>query len=78
MPEELRFVENPDTGEKIKVIPGVYRNKTVKVGRHIPPRPENLDMFLRRFDQAYDARGLSKLQRITSVAASHHRYVWIR
>lgn len=51
--------------------------KTVKVERHIPPLPENLDMFLTRFDEAYDAKRLSKLQRITSVAASHHRYVWI-
>ena len=77
MPEELLWVENPDTGEKIKVIPGVHREKTVRVGRHIPPHPENLDMFLKRFDEAYDTRRLSKLQRITSVAASHHRYVWI-
>lgn len=77
LPEELLWVENPDTGKKIKVIPGIHRQKTVKVGRHIPPRPENLDMFLNRFDEAYDAKRLSKLQRITSVAASHHRYVWI-
>jgi Fic family protein len=77
MPEELLWVENPETGEKIKVIPGVHREKTVKVGRHIPPLPDNLDMFLKRFDEAYDAKRLSKLQRITSVAASHHRYVWI-
>lgn len=77
MPEELLWVENPDTGEKIKVIPGVHREKTVKVGRHIPPLPENLDTFLRRFGEAYDAKRLSKLQRIISVAASHHRYLWI-
>jgi len=77
LPEELLWVKNPDTGEKIKVIPGIHRERTVKVGRHIPPLPENLDKFLRRFDQAYDARRLSQLQRITSVAASHHRYVWI-
>lgn len=77
IPEELLFVENPKTGEKIKVIGGIHREKTVKVGHHIPPLPENLDMFLKRFDEAYDAKRLSKLQRITSVAASHHRYVWI-
>lgn len=77
LPEELLWVKNPDTGEKIKVIPGIHRDRTVKVGRHIPPLPENLDKFLRRFDQAYDARRLSQLQRITSVAASHHRYLWI-
>jgi Fic family protein len=47
------------------------------IGRHIPPLPENLDKFLARFDAAYDLKRLSRLQRITSVAASHHRYVWI-
>ncbi len=77
LPEELLSVENPDTGEKIEVIPGGHREQTVKVGRHIPPRPENLDMFLKRFDVAYDTKRLSKMHRITSVAASHHRYVWI-
>lgn len=77
LPEELLWVENPDTGEKIKVIPGGYRDGTVTVGRHIPPLPENLNRFLVRFDQAYDPDKLSKLQSIVSIAASHHRYVWI-
>ena len=77
IPEELLFVENPETGEKTKVIPGVHREKTVKVGRHIPPQPENLVKFLIRFDEVYNSKRLSKLQQITSVAASHHRYVWI-
>lgn len=77
LPEELLWVKNPDTGEKIKIIPGKYRNGMVAVGRHIPPRPENLARFLERFDEAYDANKLSRLQRIISIAASHHRYVWI-
>jgi len=77
LPEELLWVENPDTGEKIKIIPGKYRDGMVAVGRHIPPRPENLEGFLERFDEAYDANKLSRLQRIISIAASHHRYVWI-
>lgn len=77
LPEELLWVKNPDTGEKIQVIPGKYRDGTVTVGRHIPPLPENLDRFLERFDQAYDPNRLSKLQRIISIAASHHRYAWI-
>ncbi len=77
MPEELLFVKNPETDEKIKVIPGIHRDKTVKVGHHIPPLPENLDTFLARFDTVYDQKRLSKLQQITAVAASHHRYVWI-
>ncbi|MBX3629687.1 MAG: Fic family protein [Nitrosomonas sp.] len=77
LPEELLWVKNPDTGEKIKIIPGKHRRGMVMVGRHIPPLPENLDRFLKRFDEAYDASKLSKLQRIISIAASHHRYAWI-
>ncbi len=70
LPEEHLWVENPDTGEKIKVIPGVHRDGTVQVGKHVPPLPENLDIFLRRFDEAYDAKRLSKLQRIIFIAIS--------
>ncbi|MGB4057266.1 MAG: Fic family protein [Alphaproteobacteria bacterium] len=77
LPEKLLWVEKPDTGEKIKVIPGKHRDGTVTVGRHIPPLPENLDRFLERFNEAYDTSRLSKLQRIVSIAASHHRYAWI-
>jgi len=67
----------PDTGEGKKVIPGKYRDGTVSVGLHIPPLHENLDRFLSRFDEAYDANNLSRLGRIISIAASHHRYAWI-
>lgn len=63
--------------DALKIIPGKYRDGMVAVGRHIPPRPENLERFLERFDEAYDANKLSRLQRIISIAASHHRYVWI-
>ncbi|MBX3641358.1 MAG: Fic family protein [Nitrosomonas sp.] len=77
LPEELLWVKNPDTGEKIKIIPGKHRRGMAMVGRHIPPLPENLNRFLKRFDEAYDASKLFKLQRIISIAASHHRYAWI-
>ena len=56
LPEELLWVETPDTGEKIKVIPGVHRERIVKVGRHIQPLLENLDKFLRRFDAGRKTR----------------------
>ncbi len=77
LPEELCWVVNPDTGRKIKVKPGKFRNKEVIVGRHIPPRGENLSLFLERFEEAYSSKKLSKLREIIAVAASHHRLVWI-
>ncbi len=77
LPEEMLWVEDPDTKRKIKVVPGELRNETVTVGRHIPPRPEHLGKFMARFEEAYQPDRLSKLKRVLAVAASHHRLLWI-
>jgi len=49
----------------------------VEVGRHIPPEADKLSDFLNRFEVAYDANRLSKLQSIIAIAASQHRFLWI-
>lgn len=77
LPEDLLWVENPDTGERLRVEPGVLRDRTVQVGRHVPPEPRSLDAFLARFAQAYDPRGMSRTQQVIAVAAAHHRLLWI-
>jgi len=77
LPEELLLVQSPGTKRKIKVIPGKLRDGAVSVGRHIPPRPENLDRFLARFEEAYSFKGVSKIARIIGVGAAHHRLLWI-
>ena len=77
LPDELRFVENTDTGEKIEVIPGKFRTGGVEVGRHFPPRHESLESFLNRFKEAYTPKNLSKVKQVIAVAASHHRLLWI-
>jgi Fic family protein len=77
LPEELCWVSNPDTGKKIVVKPGKFRDKEVVVGRHIPPLGANVPLFLERFEEAYSLSRLSKLRQIIAVAASHHRLVWI-
>jgi Fic family protein len=77
MPEDLLWVENPETKERIKVVPGELRDRDVKVGRHIPPDPDQLKAFLDRFVEAYTATHLSKLRKIIGMAASHHRLLWI-
>lgn len=77
LPDEMLWVEDPDTKRKVRVIPGKLRTETVIVGRHIPPRPENLSNFLARFEEAYQPSQLTKLRRVLAVAASHHRLLWI-
>lgn len=77
LPDEMLWVENPDTKEKLKVVPGELRNRRVAVGRHIPPSPDELPAFLQRFTEAYTSSHLSRLRKIIGVAASHHRLLWI-
>lgn len=54
LPEDLLWVENPETGERLPVEPGVLRTRGVRVGRHEPPLPESLPRFLVRFEEAYE------------------------
>ncbi len=77
LPPEMLWIDNPDTGERLPIIPGELRQQGVIVGRLIPPEPENLPRFLARFDQAYGAPPLSKLRQIQAVGAVHHRFLWI-
>jgi Fic family protein len=77
LPPEMLLVENPDTGERLPVIPGALREHDVAIGRHIPPAAADLPRFLVRFDTAYGSPPLSKLRQIQSVGAVHHRFLWI-
>ncbi|MGE0467654.1 MAG: Fic family protein, partial [Steroidobacteraceae bacterium] len=77
LPESLLVVVNPDTGERVPVVPGQLRMRTVAVGRHVAPAPEDLPAFMGRFEQAYDATRLTKPRRVIAVAAAHHRFLWI-
>jgi Fic family protein len=77
LPDELLWVENPDTGRRIQVVPGALRQDTVAVGRLVPPSPEVLPAFLARFDEAYRADRLSRVQQLVAIGAAHHRLLWI-
>ncbi|MEQ1619335.1 MAG: Fic family protein [Terricaulis sp.] len=75
LPDDLRWVENKDTGEKLPLIPGEYRQHFVKVGSHTPISPGAIVRFMVRFEQAYE--NLSRAQAIIACAAAHHRFAWI-
>lgn len=77
LPPEMLWVDNPDTGEHIAVVPGELRGDDVMVGKHVPPESHDLGRFLDRFDQAYSSPPLSKLRQIQAVGAAHHRFLWI-
>lgn len=75
LPEDLLWVENPETGERLKVIPGALRARDVRVGRHVPVSPAALPRFLDRFAAVYGRVG--RTDGILAAATAHHRLLWI-
>ena len=75
LPGDLLRVEEPDTKERLRVVPGALRERHVRVGRHRPVSPGAVPRFLQRFTAAYG--GLGKTDTILASAAAHHRLLWI-
>lgn len=75
LPAELLRVETPETGERMRMVPGALRSRDVRVGQHIAISPGALPRFLDRFEQTYS--GLGKAESIIAAAATHHRLLWI-
>ncbi len=77
LPEELLVVENPETGERKKVVPGAFRDGGVAVGSHVPPRAEEVPVYLKRFEESYAGAKLPGMRYIAALGAAHHRFAWI-
>jgi Fic family protein len=75
LPEDLLWVEEPDTHERLRVVPGELRKRDVRVGRLIAVSPGALPRFLERFEAAYAQLG--RMDAILAAAAAHHRLLWI-
>ena len=75
LPEDLLWVEDPATHEKVRLVPGELRKRDVQVGNHVAISPGALPHFLVRFAQVYGSVG--KTETIISTAAAHHRLLWI-
>src|SRR3954451_14648998 len=75
LPEDLLWVEDPATKERMKVIPGELRPRDVAVGRHVPVSAPVIPRFLQRFEEGYGSLG--KTDTILSTAAAHHRLAWV-
>jgi Fic family protein len=75
LPEDLLWVEDPATKERIRVVPGELRKRDVQVGNHVPISAGALPRFLQRFEHVYGKLG--KADAIISAAAAHHRLLWM-
>ena len=75
LPDDLLWVEYQDTGERVRVVPGEFRERDVKVGAHIPVSPGAVPRFMERFEAAYSKLG--KTDSVLAAATAHHRLAWI-
>jgi Fic family protein len=75
LPEDLLWVEDPETKKKEPVIPGKLRTHDVVVGQHVAISPGAVPRFMKRFEEVYG--GASKTEQIVGAAAAHHRLAWI-
>lgn len=75
LPPDLRWVENPDTGERIAVEPGQLRERGARVGRHVAISPGALPRFMQRFEERYGKLG--SFETILAAGPAHHRLLYI-
>ena len=75
LPDELRRIQDPESGESHEVIGGEVRGRDVQVGRHVAISPGAIPRFLERYYSGYEY--LSRTHRLVAIAASHHRLLWI-
>ena len=75
LPDDLLWIEDPKTHERVRVIPGELRHRDVQVGRHVAISPGALPRFLQRFEEVYGKVG--RTESIISAAAAHHRLLWM-
>ena len=75
VPEDLLWVENPETKERMQVVPGELRQRDVQVGKPVPVSAGALPRFLKRFEDGYERLG--KVDSIIAAATAHHRLLWL-
>jgi len=75
LPEDLLWVEDPESKERVRVTPGELRRRNVRVGNLVAISPGAVPRFLQRFEKVYGSTG--KTESIISTAAAHHRLLWI-
>lgn len=79
LPERFKSIISKE-GKTKKVLPGKLRKDEVEVGTHIAPYSESLNAFMDRFELFYNSKkndNRSKIRRVISIGAAHHRLAWI-
>lgn len=75
LPDDLKWIEDPETRERLPVNPGELRRRDVRVGQHVGISPGAVPRFLARFEEMFSKLG--KAETVLATAAAHHRFAWI-
>lgn len=75
LPDDLCWNTDPESGERVRIIPGALRARDVRVGRLVAISPGAVPRFMQRFTEVYAPMG--KTETVLNAAAAHHRLVWI-
>lgn len=75
LPDQLLWIEAPQNGERIRMEPGVGRNRDGIVGEHVAISPGAFPRFLDRSGQVHSKLG--KAETTFPAAAAHPRLQWI-
>jgi Fic family protein len=74
LPDALLWVEDPDSGGRMHVVPGGLRARDVPVGQDIAVSPGAPPRFLDQLERTYSDLGKAT---IIAAAAAHYRLLWI-
>jgi len=77
LPEEFRVVRDATGGKEEPVVPGTVRAYDVRVGRHVAPGYQDVPRLLERFGLVYDPAHRTPPVGLVTLAAGHHRLLWI-
>lgn len=77
VPEEMLDIQMNEQGDVVRMLPGVFREYGVRVGQHIAPTAEQMNVYLGQFERVYRLDWIHGLSRFLAAAAAHHRLMWI-
>jgi Fic family protein len=79
LPRTFLTVVSKEGKERV-LVPGAFRDGEVTMGRHVAPAHEVVPACMARFASFHDPNdpaNRSTIRRVISIAAAHHRLVWI-
>ncbi len=76
LPQDLLHVEDPAIPGRFTVVePGEFRDRDVKVGKHVAISAGSIERFMQRSEEVFG--GLGRAEAIMATAGAHHRLLWI-